>query len=151
MITSRRRIASIATCLLLLSKTPLLSASGRLASPQTTATVRLDYAYALAAANRFLEAWQTRDLESGTVLLTEHAKQKLSHDELEAYFSTPAPAAYEIVRGRMLRPRRYSFPVVLISPASKGHGVTRRFSNIVVLDTGSNDWAVDKLPQFRVP
>ncbi len=39
---------------------------------------------------------------------------------------------------------RYSFPVVLVTAG--GSHVTRRSSEIILVDTGKNDWVVDKLP-----
>ena len=50
----------------------------------------------------------------------------------------------EITRGRG-HPGRYSFPVVLVTPRGSSH-VARRFSEIILVETGKNDWVVDKLP-----
>ena len=104
------------------------------------------YVPALAAADRFLQAWQAGDVESGTALLTGHAKETVTTDVLEEYFSSGAPAAYEIGRGKLLKRGRYAFPVVLVSGAVEKTRGRRRFSSIVIVDTGNNDWAVDKLP-----
>jgi hypothetical protein len=101
-----------------------------------------DYARALAAADKFLQSWQAGDIENGTVQLSAHAKEKISSDDLENLFSISAPSAYEITRGRRLRAGRYEFPVVLFRRQPPG----RRFSTIVVFNTGHSDWAVDKLP-----
>ncbi len=79
------------------------------------------------------------------VLLTSHAKQKITRNALEDFFSSAAPSAYEITRGRQLRRDCYEFPVVLFGRSSKSHRA-RRFSTIVVLHTGNDDWAIDKLP-----
>ena len=43
---------------------------------------------ALAAANRFLQAWQNQDRETGLLMLTDDAKQASSEDRLEAFFSS---------------------------------------------------------------
>jgi hypothetical protein len=64
----------------------------------------------LAAADRLLHAWQSRDAASG----------------------------------KLLKPGRYEFPVVLVLGGAKHP--RRRFSSIVVVNTGNNGWAVDKLP-----
>jgi hypothetical protein len=80
------------------------------------------------------------------VLLTSHAKKKTTTDILEDIFSTPGPLAYEIGRGKMLRHGRCEFPAVLVGPAMVSKHARRRFSNIVVLNTGNNAWVVDKLP-----
>lgn len=103
------------------------------------------YVPALAAADHFLHAWQSGDIESGMVLLSSHAKQSARSEDVEKFFSNSNPSAYEIGHGKLLKRGRYEFPIVLISSTSKVQ-VRRRFLSIVIVDTGSNDWAVDKLP-----
>jgi hypothetical protein len=78
------------------------------------------------------------------VLLTSHAKEAATADAVDKFFSSARPSAYEIGRGKLVKRGRYEFPVVLVS-TSKNRG-RRRFSSIVIVDTGRNDWAVDKLP-----
>ncbi len=147
MLRSRSLIVSVASCFLLVHLSiSALFASPRTAPAKTRVRDGIDYAFALAAANRFLQAWQGGDAENGIVLLTAHAKEKISPEDLEALFSSPPPAAYEIVRGKLLRRGRYSFPVVLLGPAPKRGQASRRFSNMLVVDAGNNDWAIDKLP-----
>ena len=107
-------------------------------------TLDSGYVPALAAADRFLQAWHSGDVESGVVLLSAHAKEKVTTDVVDKFFSNPGPSAYEIARGKLLKRGRYEFPVVLVS-VSKGHA-RRKFSSIVIVDTGKNDWAVDTLP-----
>ncbi len=99
--------------------------------------------YALTAANHFLHAWQTGDLESGMVLLGDRVRRSHNADTLEKFFSNAKDRAFEIARGRGHH-GRYSFPVVLVTTA--GPHVTRRSSEIILVDTGKNDWVVDKLP-----
>ena len=101
------------------------------------------YVFALAAANHFLHAWQTADLENGMVLLSDSIRHSQNADKLEQFFSNGQERAFEITRGHG-HPGRYSFPVVLV--ALRGSHVTRKLSEIVVLETGKNDWVVDKLP-----
>jgi len=81
-------------------------------------------------------------------LLTSHAREKVTTDVLEGFFSNSSlsPAAYEIERGKLLKRGRYEFPIVFVSAESKNARAHRRFSSIVIVDTGHNDWAVDKLP-----
>jgi hypothetical protein len=98
-----------------------------------------------------MQAWQTADPESGLALLTDHAKRAATTEVVERFFADPGPSAYEITHGKLLKPGRYEFPVVLVmgssaSATSKKPGPRRRFSSIVVVNTGHNDWAVDKLP-----
>jgi hypothetical protein len=107
-----------------------------------------NYVSALAAANRFLHAWQTQDQETGLLMLSDHSRQQTPEDKLEAFF-TPAPhsqQAYEIHPGRKLADGQYSFPVSLLT-AQDGHKWTRpRLSQIEITRAGKNDWTVDKLP-----
>jgi hypothetical protein len=107
------------------------------------------YGFALAAADRFLQAWQTGDVESGMVLVGDSVRHSQSADKLEQFFSNAHAndRAFEITRGHG-RAGRYSFPVVLVTPlvTPRGTHVTRRFSEITVVDAGKNDWVVDKLP-----
>ncbi len=104
------------------------------------------YVPALTAADHLLQAWQSGDVENGTVLLSSHAKEAATTDVVEKFFSNPGSCAYEIGRGRLLKRGRYEFPVVLVSSAAKDARPHRRFSSIIVVKTGENDWAVDKLP-----
>jgi hypothetical protein len=104
------------------------------------------YVEALAAADHFLQAWQSGDVGNGTALLTSHCKEKATTDVLENFFDGSRLSAYKVGRGKLIKRGRYEFPVVLISTNEKGSRVRRRFSNVVVVDTGHNDWAVDKLP-----
>lgn len=104
------------------------------------------YVLALVAADHFLQAWQSGDVENGMALLTSHAKQAVNTDVLEEFFSNHEPSAYEVNHGKLLTRGRYEFPVVLMRSASKNVRSHRRFTSIVIVDTGHNDWAVDKLP-----
>jgi hypothetical protein len=130
-------LPSLIVCVLMLlspvaAKTPPASA------------LEVGYVSALAAADHFLQAWQSGDVESGMVLLSSHAKEKATTDAVDKFFSNPAPSGYEIGRGKLLKRGRYEFPVVLvIASKNRAH---RRFSSIVMVDTGRNEWAVDKLP-----
>jgi hypothetical protein len=112
--------------------------------PSRTSAAGADYIHALGAADRFLQAWQGQDVESGTVLLSSRAKDKIDRDALDRLFTSSAPGAYEIERGKLLRRGCYEFPIVLLSTSPKK--MQRRFASIVVLNSGHNDWAVDKLP-----
>jgi hypothetical protein len=109
-------------------------------------TLDAGYVAALAAADHLLQAWQSGDVENGMSLLTSHAKEAATTELVERFFSNPGPSAYEIGRGKLVKPGRYEFPVVLVSGDLKRAHPRRRFSSIVVVNTGNNDWAVDKLP-----
>jgi hypothetical protein len=115
-----------------------------------TATTRAEqipagYTFALLAANHFLQAWQSGDAGTGVALLTSRAKTTATSDGIERFFSSSEPSAYEIGRGKLIR-GRYEFPVVLVSPDPRHNHSRRRFSTIIILHSGDNDWAVDKLP-----
>jgi hypothetical protein len=139
---SLREVSRLVVMSLILYFTLLLSPL----AAKTRAASGLDAGYvrALAAADHFLQAWQTGDIENGTALLSSHAKEVATTEGVEKFFSNPGPSAYEIVRGKLLKRGRYEFPVVLLSGASKNS--RRRFSSIVLVNTGDNEWAVDKLP-----
>ena len=99
--------------------------------------------FALGAANHFLHAWQSADLENGTVLLSDGIRRAQNADKLEEFFSSGKDRGFEIARGHG-HAGRYSFPVVLVT--TRGSHVTRRSSEIILIETGKNDWVVDKLP-----
>jgi hypothetical protein len=133
----------LAACLFLILPLPALGAGSHSRRAKQTAAADSTYVFALAAANRFLHAWQMGDLETGTVLLSDHTRHSHNLEEFERLFSGDAERAFEISRGKGNR-GRYGFPVVLIT--RQGSGVHRKFSEIILVNTGKNDWAVDKLP-----
>jgi hypothetical protein len=101
------------------------------------------YVFALAAASHFLHAWQTGDMENGMVLLSDGIRQTQSAEQLEEFFSNAAEHSFEITRGHG-HSGLYSFPVVLVT--LRGSHVTRKASEITLVETGKNDWVIDKLP-----
>jgi hypothetical protein len=112
-----------------------------------------NYVLALATANRFMYAWQAGELGNGLALLSDGIRQTQNAGEIERFFSPEADRAFEIGKGSGNR-GHFSFPVVLVSlkasaalePAAAPKAVSRRFSSIVLVDSGKNDWVVDKLP-----
>ncbi len=115
------------------------------AKPETPADP--GYVFALAAATNFLHAWQTGDLENGMIQLSDNIRQTQSADKLEQFFSNGSSnankRAFEIARGHG-HPGFYSFPLVLVT--LRGSHVTRKTTEITMVETGKNDWVVDKLP-----
>jgi hypothetical protein len=103
------------------------------------------YVFALAAANHFLHAWQTGDLESGMVLLSDGLRHSQSADQMEDFFSNAKTQirSYEITTGHG-NPGHYTFPIVLVTP--RGSHLSRKFSEITMIEAGKNDWVADKLP-----
>jgi hypothetical protein len=83
------------------------------------------------------------DLETGMVLLSDPVRRSQNPEKLELFFAAGSGRSYEIARGKG-NPGRYSFPVVLVT--SPGSQVRRRLSEIIVVNTGKDDWAVDRLP-----
>ncbi|MFZ0687754.1 MAG: hypothetical protein WAM89_19580 [Terriglobales bacterium] len=135
----------LATCLSLLSLTlPVPLWAGSHNHPAKPADLTdPGYVFALAAANHFLHAWQTGDLENGMVQLSDGIRHAQNADKLEQFFSNGSNRAFEITRGRG-RVGHYIFPVVLVTP--RGAHIARKFSEVIVVDAGKNDWVVDKLP-----
>ena len=130
--------------------TALLTVSaGDKTQPSISFTARSEPVYisALAAANRFLQAWKNQDHETGLLMLTDAAKQQSSEDRLESFFSSGPDAAYEIARGRKLKGGSYAFPVALFaSHSATTKSSHRQRSEIIVVRAGNNEWAIDKLP-----
>lgn len=104
-----------------------------------------NYIAGLATANRFLEAWQGNDQAAAMPLITNRAKQQATEDGVDLLFSGPTTRAFEIAHGRALRAGRYQFSVVMLQADDSGH-TRRRIGDLIVTNTGKNDWAVDKLP-----
>ncbi len=102
-----------------------------------------DYVFALATANRFLHAWQTGDLETGMVLLSDRVRHSQDPEKFEQFFSGNSNRAFELARGQGSG-GRYRFAVVIVTIA--GRRIRRRSSEIIVVNTGKNDWVVDRLP-----
>jgi len=142
--TLASRLKPLSSLMVCLSLSLLPSAST--ARTRSEPGLNPEYVAALSAADRFLQAWQSNDTENGVALLTSGAKNVATTDGIDRFFSNPAPSAYEIGRGKLLKHGRYEFPVVLVLGASNRSRIRRRFSTVVMVNTGSNDWAVDKLP-----
>jgi hypothetical protein len=101
------------------------------------------YGSALAAANRFLHAWQTQDHETGLVMLADSARQHASQELLQSFFSPGPDAAYEIAHGRRVKAGEYTFPLVLIGSSENARP---RYCKLIVIHAGKDDWAVERLP-----
>jgi hypothetical protein len=87
---------------------PSLSSSNLVAGAKQPA-VDQSYVSALTAADRFLQAWQSGEVEKGTALLISHARQRVTADLLDKFFSASAPSACEIGHGKLLNGGRYEF------------------------------------------
>jgi hypothetical protein len=102
------------------------------------------YHNALAAADRFLHAWQIQDHETGIMMLSDEARQRVSNEQLDEFFSPGPGAAYEIERGRRIGSNQYAFPIMLFD--QKGRSSLPRSCRIVLSKAGKDDWTVKKLP-----
>lgn len=102
------------------------------------------YGSALSAANRFLRAWQDEDQETGIMMLSDTARQGLSPDKLQRFFSPGPDAAYEIAHGKRVNSAAYEFPVVLFGAATAPS--RPRVCTVIVTRSGKSDWTIDKLP-----
>jgi hypothetical protein len=144
--SSSAKYLALLSCLLL---SVLPAFARRKTEPKASHAAAIDSSYvsALATANRFLYAWQAQDQENGLIMLTDAAKQRTSEDRLQSFFSPGAGVqqTYEIGHGKKMASGRYSFPVELFvsKPAGTSHF---RYSQIVIVKAGSDDWAIDKLP-----
>jgi homoserine kinase len=129
---------------LLTIATPL---SARTRAAAASAAVDQEYVAALATANRFLQAWQTQDPESGILLLSDKVKQHTREERLQSFFSRAenAQQAYEISGGKRLKAGRYIFSVALFD-SRNGTSTVRRLSQVIVTRMAKNDWVIDKLP-----
>jgi hypothetical protein len=101
------------------------------------------YSSALAAANRFLHAWQDQDHETGIVMLADSARQNASPELLQVFFSPGSDAAYEIAHGQRLKQGEYAFPVVLFGTSKNSR---TRYCKLLMIRAGNNEWAVERLP-----
>ena len=130
-------------CVIVLLLTLQATSYGRTAHHSSRVSVDPAYSSALAAANRFLHAWQNEDHETGIVMLADSARQNVSADLLQTFFSPGPDAAYEIAHGQRLKAGEYAFPLVLFGlPESP----RPRNCKLVVIRVGKGDWAVEKLP-----
>ncbi|MGH9545972.1 MAG: hypothetical protein ACRD23_12225 [Terriglobales bacterium] len=134
---------------MILSVAPLLStsAAGRNKHSSSFTVPDRGYSSALATANRFLQAWQNQDHETGLLMLTDAAKQNSSQGRTDSFFSSGNDGAYEIARGKKLKAGRYAFPITLFTCHSDSTQPDRpQRSQIIVVRAGKDEWAIDKMP-----
>ena len=78
------------------------------------------------------------------MMLSDSARQNLSPENLQSFFSPGPDAAYEITRGKRANSIAYEFPVVLFGASSAPSHP--RVCTMIVTRSGKNEWVVDKLP-----
>jgi len=103
-----------------------------------------EYLSALSTADRLLAAWITGESEIAQPALS--ATYGAESDDVETFFASPSPRAFEIKHGKRVRPGRYEFPVVLLGPPAGNSRISVRSSTIVVSRAGGDLWVVEKLP-----
>jgi hypothetical protein len=135
------RIGLILSCVVLAS---ISNVSFARIPKSSTRSLDPSYSSALAAANRFLHAWQTQDHETGIMMLTDAARQRVSSERLQEFFSPGPAAAFEIQHGRRINGGEYLFPVALFGVS--GQSVRPHVSSIVITRAGKDEWEVQKLP-----
>jgi hypothetical protein len=146
--SSQRCMVSMARALAFLLFLALSTGALSAKSP-SSALVDRDYVAALATADRFLHCWQSRDQESGILMLGDRLKRRVSEDVVRDFFTTAgARASYEIGRGKRLSSGRYSFPVSLFAGGSQNgrKWLRPQSSALMVARSGKNDWVIEKLP-----
>jgi hypothetical protein len=127
-----------------------VSSAGAAKVKPSAASPDRDYVSALAAANEFLHAWQVQDRAGGVILLSDSAKHQSTEERIEQLLAPGLGVlqSYEIGQGKKVKYGTYSFPVTLfvIGTGKPVKPIRPRFSQIVVVRTGTDDWAIDKLP-----
>lgn len=80
-------------------------------------------------------------------MLTDAAKQSISESQLDELFGAEKSGSrgFELVHGKKLHPGRYEFPVVLFE-GGKGRNAASRYSRLVVVREGKDEWVIDQLP-----
>ena len=116
--------------------------------------VDTDYVLALSTANRFLEAWRSRNQETGLALLSPSLRKAQTEDEWRMGISgasNPHHHSYEVTNGESLPDGRIQFDVWLYEhyTGQKGEAVSRqKVKQIILIETGDGNWKVDGVPQL---
>jgi hypothetical protein len=136
-------LRAVTSCLLIaIFMLPAMARSKPIPAP-----IDPDYIYALATANQFLHAWQTQDQETAALLLSDRLKQRSPETLLEGLLSNEArPQSFEIARGRKLAPGCFKFPIALFAKPTKAKFTHPHVATLVVIKTGTSEWAIDQLP-----
>lgn len=78
------------------------------------------------------------------MMLSDHAREHVSPDQLQQFFSPAANAAYEIEHGKRRKSDVYEFPVVLFGTANSSKRAY--FGQIRIVRAGKDDWMVERIP-----
>jgi len=84
---------------------------------------------------------------SSILLLSDRLKQHIVETTLDSHLNSKAkPQSFEIGRGKKLRSDRYQFPIALFPAPSNVRTMRPQMATLLVIKTGKNEWAIDKLP-----
>lgn len=78
------------------------------------------------------------------MMLSDAARQHVSSEQLDEFFSPGPGAAYEIERGKRVGSNQYIFPVMLFD--QKAGSKVPHSCSIVLNNAGKDDWTVERLP-----
>jgi len=119
-----------------------------------TAQVDTDYVLALSTANRFLEAWRSRNQDAGLALLSPRLRKSQTEDNWRMAISgcsNPHHQSYEITGGKRLPDGRVQFDVWLhdhYTGQRSGHSPRQMAEHIILIKVGKEEWKVDGAPQL---
>jgi hypothetical protein len=116
------------------------------------AQVDSDYVLSLSTANKFLEAWRSRNQDAGLVLLSPSIRESRTDDEWRMAISgvsNPHHQSYEISGGKRLPDGRLQFDVWLYDhytgqqdePSTRG-----KPEHIILIKVNNKEWKVDEVP-----
>jgi hypothetical protein len=133
------------------------------AQPKTKSTdfVDQDYVLALSTANRFLEAWQGRDVDGALAITSRRVKGCYPAERLATYLSglsNPHHEAFEIAVDKRLPDGRYAFEVRLYEhyAGEKWREPKKKASRIVLVQAEADEWGrrekwlVDEVPDSEL-
>jgi len=129
---------------------------GLLAGCATVQQVQVDtdHILALSTANRFLEAWRSRNQDEGLGLLSHRLRKSQTEDEWRmaiSGISNPHHQSHEITDGKRLPDGRIQFDVWLHDHyTGQRHGGSHRQAgeHIILIEVEKETWRVDGVPQL---
>ena len=129
------------------------AASASLLAQRTALPSPVDdhYILALSAADEFLHAWATRDVEAGRATLTPAAVGRYSAEGLATLIqgvSSPHHESYEIGPGHRETPTKYVFDVIQYEYLTNMNVNEPRPApaRLVVVEIAPNSWRIDEFP-----
>ena len=120
-------------------------------APATATRVDDHYILALSAADQFLHAWATRDVDAGRATLTPAALKRYSAEEITTFFqgvSSPHHESFEVGPGRAVSPTTYEFDVIQYEYLTNMNfsGPRPTPARLVVVQVTPDTWLVNEFP-----